>query len=239
MYVLYRRNEDFVKNTYSRVFLQLDGNPNDDLASGIVTYYNPAVAEYENKKGKKKRKLNSAGGGGPGSSSSAAFEENRIGDRSDTTSTEPEPGSGLPKKLEKLVVGNPPENVESPHGEFVHDNLFVKEIVKCNTLITQHLRCYSDERLKTDKKPMPDGVLATLRKLQQFVYTWTNDGIKDAGPMAQEIFRLFAKNFPGIVTYAKSDEIPNSLEEIKAKGLPDGALVVARNAFNGEKWIRL
>ena len=73
LYVLYRRKKEGRKNTYSRVFIQLEGNPNDDLARGIDTYINRAVAEYEKQRGVKKRKWeDSVGAGGPGSSSSAA-----------------------------------------------------------------------------------------------------------------------------------------------------------------------
>eukprot|EP00945_MAST-04E_sp_MAST-4E-sp1_P000869 g869.t1 len=80
---------------------------------------------------------------------------------------------------------------------------------------------------------IPQGILPILKVLKLYVYEWKDDGSKDAGPMAQELFRLFGEKIPGIVKY-KNDRttVPKSLEEINARGPVEGALVVEHNALN-------
>ena len=137
------------------------------------------------------------------------------------------------RQVASLCVGNPgghDDPIPIDTRRFLpEENLIVDGRIDCNTLITEHLRCYSDERLKTILSPLHANMLPLLRTLEQYVYTW-KDGTPDAGPMAQRIFELFGKDIEGIVTYADGG-IPTSLEEIRSKGLPDGKLVVKQNAL--------
>ena len=54
-------------------------------------------------------------------------------------------------------------------------NLIVDDTIKCNKLITEHLCCSSDERLKTILSPLHANMLPLLRTLEPYVYRW-NDG---------------------------------------------------------------
>eukprot|EP00945_MAST-04E_sp_MAST-4E-sp1_P008854 g8854.t1 len=136
---------------------------------------------------------------------------------------------------DSLTIGEADFEITNSHLQYgppkEFKNIEVAGYVDCNTLITRHFQAYCDERLKENKKPVPDGVLPTLRKLQQYTYKW-NDGTPDAGPMAPHLFALFTKHIPGVVVYAKTEKIPESLKEIEEKGLDDGKLVVSQNAFN-------
>ena len=89
----------------------------------------------------------------------------------------------------------------------------------------------SDERAKNKLGPIPDGILPLLKLLKLYVYEWKDDGSLDAGPMAQELFRLFGKKIEGIVKYKKDRTVPTSLEEIAERGPIEGALVVEHNAL--------
>ncbi len=141
---------------------------------------------------------------------------------------------GTKRKREANSPGEFPSGLTAgtpSHGRLIGETYdFEFDILQCNTLITKHLRCYSDERLKEDKKPVPDEVLPALRKLQQYTYKW-KDGTRDAGPMAQDIFQLFSKLIPGVVTY-EDGTVPTSLQAIRDMGFSNGKLVVQQNAIN-------